>query len=177
MATRRTSTTAAAAIVHLRERGLQRHPGAELKSPWPGHLDLAVHGKTYAYLSAPGDPPHVSLKLPFSSALALSLPGSAPTGYGLGKSGWVSLSFDGHPVPPLAMLEEWLDESYRAQAPKKLLAQFGANGEVPAAPSTRAVSGRKKAVRTNAGRANADRTKTDRTKTERAQPGRKRSKP
>lgn len=146
--------------MHLRERGLQRHPGAELKSPWPGHLDLAVHGKTYAYLSAPGDPPHVSLKLPFSSALALSLPGSEPTGYGLGKSGWVSLSFDGHPVPPLGMLEEWLDESYRAQAPKKLLAQFDGNGAVPAAPSTR-----------------AGRTKAGRTKTERAQPGRKRSKP
>jgi len=152
MVTRGKPTSAAAAIVHLRERGLRRHPGAEPKSPWPGHLDLAVHGKTYAYLSAPGDPPHVSLKLPFSRALALSLPGSEPTGYGLGKSGWVSLSFDGHPVPPLAMLEEWLDESYRAQAPKKLLAQFEANGAAPASPAVRAVPGRKKAGRTQTGR-------------------------
>lgn len=156
MATRRKSPSAAAALVHLRERGLQRHPGAELKSPWPGHLDLAVHGKTYAYLSAPGDPPHVSLKLPLSRGLALSLPGSEPTGYGLGKSGWVSMSFDGHPVPPLAMLEEWLDESYRAQAPKKLLAQFDANGATTTAPATRAKTGRAKAGRTKAGRAKAE---------------------
>jgi predicted DNA-binding protein (MmcQ/YjbR family) len=148
MTARRESTSkAAAAIVHLRERGLCRYPGAELKSPWPGHLDLAVKGKTFAYLSAPGDPPGVSLKLPFSRALALSLPGTEPTGYGLGKSGWVSLSFDGHPVPPLAMLEEWLDESYRAQAPKKLLAQFDASGVVSASPRTRTVRGRKPAKR------------------------------
>lgn len=158
MATRRTSPSdAAAALVHLRERGLRRHPGAELKSPWPGHLDLAVHGKTYAYLSAPGDPPHVSLKLPLSRGLALSLPGSEPTGYGLGKSGWVSLSFAGHPVPPLAMLEEWLDESYRAQAPKKLLAQFDANGATATASATQAKTGRAKAGRTKAGRAKAER--------------------
>jgi predicted DNA-binding protein (MmcQ/YjbR family) len=153
MATRRTSpSAAAAALVHLREFGLRRHPGAERKSPWPGHLDLAVHGKTYAYLSAPGDPPHVSFKLPLSRGLALSLPGSEPTGYGLGKSGWVSLSFDGHPVPPLAMLEEWLDESYRAQAPKKLLAQFDANGATPAARVARVVPGRAKTGRAKAAR-------------------------
>lgn len=129
---RKPSSPAAAAIAHLRDRGLSRHPGAALKSPWPGHLDLAVKDKTYAYLSAPGDPPSLSLKLPFSAGLALSLPGSAPTPYGLGKSGWVSMSFDEHPLPPLAQLEEWLDESYRAQAPKKLLAQFEAAGAMPA---------------------------------------------
>ena len=168
MATRRTPTSpAAAAIVHLRERGLRRHPGVAVKSPWPGHLDLAVHDKTYAYLSAPGDPPHVSLKLPFSRALALSLPGSEPTGYGLGKSGWVSLSFDGHPVPPLAMLEEWLDESYRAQAPKKLLAQFEANGATPASPAVRAVPGRKKTEGKKAGRKKAASTQTGREQTKR----------
>lgn len=149
---RHPTSKAAAAIVHLRERGLRRFPGSELKSPWPGHLDLAVKGKTFAYLSAPGDPPGVSLKLPFSRALALSLPGSEPTGYGLGKSGWVSLSFDGQPVPPLAMLEEWLDESYRAQAPKKLLAQFEGNGAVPAAPGTRPVRARKQAKRSRSPR-------------------------
>lgn len=163
MSTRRKSpSTAAVALVHLRERGLQRHPGAELKSPWPGHLDLAVHGKTYAYLSAPGDPPHVSFKLPLSRGLALSLPGSEPTGYGLGKSGWVSLSFDGHPVPPLAMLEEWLDESYRAQAPKKLLAQFDANEGTPAAPVARVVPGRAKAGRTKTARAKTVRKQSKR---------------
>src|SRR5262245_51598052 len=41
MATKRRSN-AAGTIARLREQGLARYPGAHLKSPWPGHLDLAV---------------------------------------------------------------------------------------------------------------------------------------
>src|SRR5690606_3490359 len=127
MAARRRPPSAAQLIEHLREHGLARYPGAQIKSPWPGHADLAVADKTFAYLSAPGDPPSLSLKLPLSHSLALALPGAEPTGYGLGKSGWVSLSFDGDAAPPpVEQLEQWLDESYRAQAPKKLLADFEA---------------------------------------------------
>lgn len=138
---------AAAMIGRLREWGLQRFPGAHLKSPWPGHLDLAVKDKTFAYLSAPGDPPGLSVKLPLSRSLALQLPDSQPTPYGLGKSGWVSMSFENHEPPPQAQLEQWLDESYRAQAPKKLLAEFEAKvGGAPAAPPKRkAGAARKKA--------------------------------
>jgi len=138
MAASKRSSPAAQAIVHLRELGLRRFPGAHTKSPWPGHLDLAVKDKTFAYLSAPGDPPSVSLKLPESHPLALSLPGAEPTPYGLGKSGWVSLSFEKAPVPPMAQLEAWLDESYRAQAPKKLLAQFDGGTAPAAAPRKKA---------------------------------------
>lgn len=133
---RKPASPAARAIAHLREFGLRRYPGAHQKSPWPGHLDLAVNDRTFAYLSAPGDPPSLSLKLPFSRSLALALPGAQPTAYGLGKSGWVSMSFRGQPLPPLAQLEAWLDESYRAQAPKRLLAQFETS--VAAAPTRRA---------------------------------------
>lgn len=142
MATRKPTSPAQKVILHLRERGLARYPGAHGKSPWPGHLDLAVNDKTFAYLSAPGDPPSLSLKLPSSAPLALSLPGAEPTAYGLGKSGWVTLSFADAPLPPLAQLEAWLDESYRAQAPKKLLAAFDAGG---AAAPARAAPSRKKA--------------------------------
>jgi hypothetical protein len=121
------SKSGAALVDHLRRLGLRKYPGAHIKSPWPGHLDLAVKDKTFAYLSAPGDPPGISLKLPLSCSIALQLPGAEPTPYGLGKSGWVSLPFDhGGDLPPLAQLEIWLDESYRAQAPKKLLAQLDA---------------------------------------------------
>jgi predicted DNA-binding protein (MmcQ/YjbR family) len=149
MAARRKNASSAAAVIgHLRELGLGRYPGAHVKSPWPGHLDLAVADKTFAYLSAPGDPPGLSLKLPFTGSIARSLPGATPTGYGLGKSGWVSLSFDGHPLPPIAQLEAWLDESYRAQAPKRLLAAFEARvgGSAPqdGSSKTRAQRGRTK---------------------------------
>ena len=134
MPAKRRTPAAADLIAHLRELGLRRYPGAHEKSPWPGHRDLAVNDKTFAYLSAPGDPCGLSLKLPFSRSLALDLPGAEPTAYGLGKSGWVSLTFDDDAaLPPTALLESWLDESYRAQAPKKLLARFEAGGFEPGA--------------------------------------------
>lgn len=145
MATRRkTSSRGADAVLHLRELGLRRYPGAHLKSPWPGHLDLAVKEKTFAYLSAPDDPPSLSLKLPISRSVALALPGAEPTPYGLGKSGWVSLLLQ-DPIPPLEQLELWLDESYRAQAPKRLLAEFDAS--VGAAPTRNAPRARPRATR------------------------------
>jgi hypothetical protein len=126
MAGRRNST-AAAAIEHLRRVGLG-YPGAHLKSPWPGHLDLAVRDKTFAYLSAPGDACSFSCKLPYSAAIALAHAGFSPTGYGLGKSGWVTWTEADGDLPPQPLLEEWLEESYRAQAPKKLAALLGAGG-------------------------------------------------
>jgi hypothetical protein len=117
-----------ALLKELREFGLT-YPGAHTKSPWPGHLDLAVNDKTFAYLSVEGDPLKVSCKLPASAELALMMPFCKPTAYGLGKSGWVSAEFaPGQPLPELVMLKAWVDESYRAQAPKKLVAQLDAGG-------------------------------------------------
>jgi len=118
-------------LVELREFGLA-YPGAHTKSPWPGHLDLAVNDKTFAYLSIEGEPFSISCKLPESSEVALMLPFCTPTAYGLGKSGWVSASFPDNKVPSVEMLKQWIDESYRAQAPKKFLKQL----ETGAAPVT-----------------------------------------
>lgn len=120
----------------LREIGLARYPGAHLKSPWPGHLDLAVKDKTFAYLSVDGEPFSISVKLPQSSAAALILPFTEPTPYGLGKSGWVSAKFPDGDSPPMEMLLAWIEESYRAQAPKKLVAELdgGAGAAVKKAP-------------------------------------------
>ena len=105
----------------LRAFGLN-YPGAHTKSPWPGHLDLAVNDKTFAFLSAPGEPFSLSCKLPQSCDAALELPFVKPTAYGMGKSGWVTATFGPSDRPPIALLKEWIDESYRAVAPKKLVA-------------------------------------------------------
>ena len=107
----------------LREFGLT-YPGAHLKSPWPEHLDLAVNDKTFAFLPAPGQPFHVTVKLPFTGPEVLERPGAAPTGYGLGRSGWVSLS----EAASLDDLKQWVDESYRAVAPKKVIKELAARG-------------------------------------------------
>ena len=109
-----------AVLKQLRERGLTL-PGAHTKSPWPGHLDLAVKDKTFAYLSIEGEPFSISCKLPDSSAAALMLPFAKPTGYGLGKSDWVTATFKAGDVPPRELFQQWIEESYRAIAPKKLV--------------------------------------------------------
>ena len=109
-------------LQELRAFGMA-YPGAHFKSPWPGHMDLAVNDKTFAYLSVEGEPLGISCKLPHSSAMALLLPFCKPTEYGLGKSGWVSAKFDDADID-VAMLKAWIDESYRAQAPKKLVASL-----------------------------------------------------
>lgn len=130
-----------AALLELRAFGLA-FPGAHTKSPWPGHLDLAVNDKTFAYLSLEGDPLHLSCKLPETSEEALMLPGTKPTEYGLGKWGWVSIAFEPDQAIPVDMLEAWIEESYRAQAPKKLLKELGG----APAPAKKKKAAKKKAT-------------------------------
>lgn len=105
----------------LRAFGLT-YPGVALKSPWPGHADLAVRDKTFAYLSVAGEPFSLSCKLPFSGEEARTMDWVTPTAYGLGRSGWVTASWPDDVEDPLALFRGWIDESYRAQAPKKLIA-------------------------------------------------------
>jgi predicted DNA-binding protein (MmcQ/YjbR family) len=131
-----------AAREELRAFGLE-YPGAHTKSPWPGHLDLAVNDKTFAYLSTEGEPFGISCKLPHSSAVALMLPNTSPTGYGLGKSGWVTAQYGPEEVPSIELFKAWIDESYRAQAPKKLIKQLEPTAAAPAAHK----SGAKKAAK------------------------------
>ncbi|HEY1815090.1 MAG TPA: MmcQ/YjbR family DNA-binding protein [Kofleriaceae bacterium] len=123
-----------AVVKRLLEFGLAL-PGAHTKSPWPGHNDLAVNDKTFAYLSTPGEPFSIGCKLPSSSHVALMLPFCSPTAYGLGKSGWVTAQWPASTPIDEEMLRAWIVESYRAQAPKKLVKQL--DGDAPAAPKRR----------------------------------------
>jgi predicted DNA-binding protein (MmcQ/YjbR family) len=118
---KRSSDANDAVLWELRAFGLT-YPGAHPKSPWPGHDDLAVNNKTFAYLSNEGEPFSISVKLPYTKHEALKLPFTKPTGYGLGKSGWVTLEPLAGQMPSVDLLKSWVDESYRAQAPKKLAA-------------------------------------------------------
>jgi hypothetical protein len=114
-----------AVLAELRAFGLA-YPRAHTKSPWPGHLDLAVKNKTFAYLGVDGEPISISCKLPHSNREALLLPFTKPTAYGLGKSGWVTATFGPGEIPPIGMLKRWIDESYRAQASQRLVARHDA---------------------------------------------------
>jgi len=55
---------------------------------------------------------------------ALQLPYAEPTGYGLGKSGWVSFNPPEDRLPGIGQLKAWIEESYRAQAPRKLVKEL-----------------------------------------------------
>lgn len=118
--------TPKAIIDELRAWGLTL-PGAHIKAPWPDHADLAVNDKTFAYLST-GDAFQMSVKLRYTAEVALELPFATPTAYGLGKSGWVSFAPDADAIPDIAQLRDWIEESYRAQAPKKLVKELDARG-------------------------------------------------
>jgi predicted DNA-binding protein (MmcQ/YjbR family) len=112
----------------LRAQGLG-YPETTEDFPW-GHRTLKVRGKAFVFMS--GDEGFsLSVKLPSSSHVALDLPFAEPTGYGLGRSGWVTASFaPGKPVP-LNILSDWLEESYRAVAPKRVSAQLDARAAAP----------------------------------------------
>lgn len=100
-----------------------KFPGATEDHPWE-HIAIKVKGKTFVFLSGPEDTLNVTCKLPSSGRMALALPFAAPTGYGLGKSGWVTASFASGDAVPLDRMAEWIEESYRAIAPKKLVAAW-----------------------------------------------------
>ena len=61
------------------------------------------------------------MKLPESNGHALAVEGVKPSGHGLGKAGWVTIPLMGE-LPETEVLLDWVEESYRAVAPKKLVA-------------------------------------------------------
>jgi predicted DNA-binding protein (MmcQ/YjbR family) len=106
-----------------------RLPGAVEEYPW-GERVAKVNKKVFVFLGmeATDEVYRFSVKLPASRDEALALSGAEPTGYGLGKSGWVTISIAPGSRPDLNLLLQWIEESYRAIAPKKLVAQLDAMG-------------------------------------------------
>jgi len=100
-----------------------KFPGAVEEHPWD-HIAIKVKGKMFVILAGPDDRLTVTTKLPLSGRMALTLPFASPTGYGLGKSGWVSADFGAADTVPIDRMCEWIEESYRAIAPKKLVAEL-----------------------------------------------------
>jgi predicted DNA-binding protein (MmcQ/YjbR family) len=101
----------------LRGYGLSLPEAAE-DHPW-GHSALKVRGKTFCWLDKQ-EQFSATVKLPVSVDFALMFDWAAPAGYGLGRSGWVSVRFPADAEPDLYLLKRWVAESYRAVAPKKL---------------------------------------------------------
>ena len=91
--------------------------------PWD-HRAIKVRKKIFVTLCSEDGGLSITVKLPDSNLDALTLPFTEPTHYGLGKHGWITARFASKERPPLELLRDWIDESYRAIAPKKLIAQL-----------------------------------------------------
>ena len=101
-------------------------PGAAEDFPW-GERVFKVNKKVFVFLGMAGgeEPWHgFSVKLPESGERALELPYAKPTGYNLGKSGWVSFRFAPADEPDVGPLLAYIEESWRAVAPKKLVKEL-----------------------------------------------------
>jgi predicted DNA-binding protein (MmcQ/YjbR family) len=103
-------------------------PGAYEDHPWEETV-AKVGKKIFVFLgiddhsSAAG----MTVKVRDSHEQALMVPGAALTGYGLGRSGWVTIPFR-ETTPPVDVLTDWVEESYRIVAPKRSVAELDARG-------------------------------------------------
>lgn len=91
--------------------------------PWD-HIAIKVRKKAFVFLSG-GElyegKLSMTVKLPVSGEMVLTLPYMERAGYGLGKSGWVTMRLSTKDPVDLEMYKGWIDQSYRAIAPKTLV--------------------------------------------------------
>jgi predicted DNA-binding protein (MmcQ/YjbR family) len=105
------------------ERVVARLPQAERVDveAWDGEPTYRVGGKTFIFSSPDASGISVKLTKEEAAAVVATDPNVEPTGYGLGRHGWVSVS-----IPNTASakrwreIEEWIRTSYTLVAPRKL---------------------------------------------------------
>ncbi|MFZ5890200.1 MAG: MmcQ/YjbR family DNA-binding protein [Myxococcota bacterium] len=129
------------AIAHAAEA----YPEVIEEGPW-GHRAFKIRGKAFLFMATDGGQLSFSVKLPISGKAALSHSFAQPTGYGLGKSGWVTATFASGDDIPLPTIVSWLDESFRTIAPKKLSAALSAPSISSSKTSKPALRAKKRAT-------------------------------
>jgi predicted DNA-binding protein (MmcQ/YjbR family) len=96
---------------------------------WDGEPTFRVRGKNFVFTNK--EATGLSVKLPKEEAAAVVAtdPGAEPTGYGLGRHGWVSVQVGAGDEARWEQVEEWVRTSYTLVAPKtlarKVLAEDG----------------------------------------------------
>lgn len=119
--------SASAPLKHADAKALRKaalvYPKTVEDFPW-GHFAFKTpNKKAFMFMGATEDGGFTcSLKLPYRNEEALAVKGAAATGYGMSRTGWVTFTFGPKAKAPLAKLIDYLDESWRAVAPKKLSA-------------------------------------------------------
>jgi predicted DNA-binding protein (MmcQ/YjbR family) len=98
-------------------------PEAWEDHPWEETV-VKVRTKIFVFVGAE----RITVKLEESHEHALSIEGAAPTGYGLGRAGWVTVPYTGVEID---VARDWIEESYRIVAPKRLVAELDATVSGP----------------------------------------------
>ncbi len=101
-------------------------PESHEDNPWE-HIAIKVRKKTFVFLGGHKDSDgkfSMTVKLPVSAEMAATLPYVEPAGYGLGRSGWVTVKCAAKDKADPEMFREWIEQSYRAVAPKTLVKQL-----------------------------------------------------
>jgi predicted DNA-binding protein (MmcQ/YjbR family) len=98
-------------------------PEATSDMPWEGDVVAKVRGKIFVFFGLVS----IGVKLPESFEHAVSLEAGTPTRYGLGRHRWATIDLSASDCPGRDVLQEWIDESYRAVAPKTLVRQLDAS--------------------------------------------------
>jgi predicted DNA-binding protein (MmcQ/YjbR family) len=113
----------AAAVFRAGVAALRKHalsfPGSYEEFPW-GERVIKVNKKIFAFMHGDARMLRLTVKLPRSYGAALLAPFAKPTGYNLGRAGWVTASFAAGDQVPYDILRAWIAESYRAIAPRRL---------------------------------------------------------
>ena len=122
------------------EQTLRAHalaiPGAEEAFPW-GERAIKIRGKAFLFMRLTDDELSFSVKLPRTGIQALALSFVKPTEYGLGKHGWVTVRATKTDKALERQYLEWIEESFRAVAPKKVVASLDAPDATPPAARKR----------------------------------------
>jgi predicted DNA-binding protein (MmcQ/YjbR family) len=112
-------------VKRLRDLALS-YPDTYEDHPW-GETAIKVRptGKVFLFISTHDDHVSFGVKLPNSRDMAVDLPWAEPTHYGMGKHGWVTGRLETKNIP-FDLIRAWVDESFRAIAPKKLVKKLDA---------------------------------------------------
>lgn len=88
---------------------------------WGGHPSYRVRGKNFVFSNLEGTSVSLRLSMDKARAVVATDPTASPTGYGLGRHGWIdfdlSLSAD---EERWDIVREWVVTSYTLVAPERL---------------------------------------------------------
>ena len=89
---------------------------------WGGEPTFRVNGKNFVFCDESAGHLTVKLSREEAAAVVATDPHVEPSGYGLGRHGWISVALERSPATDdrWTLVEEWVRTSYTLVAPRRL---------------------------------------------------------